>query len=620
MIPLPCIRARPGALTENRFPLSNTHNPGPSHKFMKPTRRTILSLAALASLAMLAPSHAGTATAGTLATFDELADLDLSGDFLYALNTGQDVYYGNPVGDPYAGGTWGSGTQGNGQNLTVGDASFMADMWNINDEGRNWNKDDANPNSDAAVFGTNDDWRFFPERGANNTGNDDGGIAGLANYVSGYQSQNAKWQSPYEGKHDHDTSNLFSGDSSTDATNLRTILSRSGTQNLGGYSGGLGVGERDITYDFDVIPGERYKLQILFYKNSDIDEGTTMRIDVEDVNVADKIDMSVDTDGDTQGLVYTYEFTAGDDTLNIDIGKRTDNADGGTAGRTIADVNAITLEGPASDFQLIIKPNASTLGNYDFTWDSSSNKVYDLVSNTNLDTSPLNWPVWDGRANIPSGGTTTTLENVPGGGDPTRFFAVVGKAPPPPPLVNGSFETPVGLNDGVSAALGSPWAPVPDPLPGMVWVETWNPPLSEYNLVDFPDGDNVCYVFFDVPAPGSAFGASQVLTETFAANTNYMVTVKVGRSNTYDWPGFRVVLLAGGTVLASDEDPSTTAPTAGNFINSTVSYTYDAGDVGLVGQSLEIRLLSRGVIVDGAGANGWEVDFDDVSFTATPAP
>ena len=115
------------------------------------------------------------------------------------------------------------------------------------------------------------------------------------------------------------------------------ILSRSGTQNLGGYNGGLGVGERDLTYDFAVTAGETYKLQVLFFMTGT--EHTGMRIAVEGVNVADNIDLFAGTDHATEGIVYTATFEATDDTLQLLIGRRTDGG-----GSSIGDVNAITLE------------------------------------------------------------------------------------------------------------------------------------------------------------------------------------------------------------------------------------------------------------------------------------
>ena len=53
-------------------------------------------------------------------------------------------------------------------------------------------------------------------------------------------------------------------------------------------------------------------------------------------------------------------------------------------------------------------------------------------------------------------------------------------------------------------------------------------------------------------------------------------------------------------------------------IISTVNYVYDAGDAGLAGEPLEIRLLSRGVDVESVGSSipGWAVEFDNVEFSS----
>jgi len=103
----------------------------------------------------------------------------------------------------------------------------------------------------------------------------------------------------------------------------------------------------------------------------------------------------------------------------------------GGAGQPAAELSGATS-------QLVITPNATTAGHYDFSWDSQAGKLYDLVSETNLATTPDAWPVWQGNADIASGGTTTILPDIPGGGDSTRFFAVVEKDPPP--LLEEDFD------------------------------------------------------------------------------------------------------------------------------------------------------------------------------------
>ena len=84
-----------------------------------------------------------------------------------------------------------------------------------------------------------------------------------------------------------------------------------------------------------------------------------------------------------------------------------------------------------------------------------------------------------------------------------------------------------------------------------------------------------------------------------------------------------VQLLPGGTVLA--EDNNTLWPDYRKWLTSTVAYTYDSADAGLVGQSLEIRLLNKGIDMDapeGAEWDGWDivgVEFDNVVLTPEPA-
>ena len=200
-----------------------------------------------------------------------------------------------------------------------------------------------------------------------------------------------------------------------------------------------------------------------------------------------------------------------------------------------------------------------------------------------------------------------------------EFFAVLERDPPPPAVLNTSFEEPV-TGDGLFGLLAAPWTAVN--LPGTASTDIWNPTGNDYAAI--PDGDNVCSVYIPGNAPGVAFGVSQVLARNYAAGTDYTLTVRVGRAaaapgSDYDWPGFRVELWAGGVLLGSDEDPTTTAPAAGSFITSTVSYDHTTGPSATVGDALEIRLLSRGQDVDGVGASsaGFSVEFDQVEFTVT---
>jgi len=137
-----------------------------------------------------------------------------------------------------------------------------------------------------------------------------------------------------------------------------------------------------------------------------------------------------------------------------------------------------------------------------------------------------------------------------------------------------------------------------------------------HGLTAAPEGQNVVYT--ENSPVGTANGVAQVLNETFAANMDYTLTVEVGNSWAYYWSGYSVQLLAGGTVIA--EDYNTLWPDYMLWDTSTVAYTYDPGDSGLVGQPLEIRLLNLGIDMDQAAPSVVGVEFDAVSLDAIPEP
>jgi len=256
-------------------------------------------------------------------------------------------------------------------------------------------------------------------------------------------------------------------------------------------------------------------------------------------------------------------------------------------------------------FALRIAPNPDPMnaGHYDFEWDSEDGKVYDLVSATDLSTAPAGWPVWSGRANIASEGTITTLDPVPGGDDPNRFFAVIEKDPP---LLNGSFE--------------KPGAPSGQILPADDW-DVHNPagvPISAGDVATYepgdapPPGEWVGSVY--APAAAAAdYGFSQVLGETFAADTDYGVSMQLRDGSLAGASGapYKIQLVSGTTILAED-DNSVALTTA--WAPRTISYTGTpvSGPVPAPGDPLELRILIKaGATTDHA------VDCDQVTFTAT---
>ena len=112
---------------------------------------------------------------------------------------------------------------------------------------------------------------------------------------------------------------------------------------------------------------------------------------------------------------------------------------------------------------------------------------------------------------------------------------------------------------------------------------------------------------------GTENGLSQTLGTPFQADASYTLTVKVANTKfTSGFPGYRVQLVANGTVLAEDDNSQSIAEDS--LVTRTVNYSYNAAlHSGLVGQPLEIRLLSKGL------ASSEEVAFDDVQLSATLA-
>ncbi len=173
------------------------------------------------------------------------------------------------------------------------------------------------------------------------------------------------------------------------------------------------------------------------------------------------------------------------------------------------------------------------------------------------------------------------------------------------PVTNAGFEDPVLAEDDWTWVDVPGWTPVGGEAPGV-----WHVTSTDFDPVVAPEGQNVLYT---ENAVGDGAGVAQVLTETFAANTNYTLAVEVGNSYYYYFAGYSVQLLAGGTVIAEDND--TLWPDYMTWATSTVQYTYDSADSALVGQPLEIRLLNLGLDKDSPTDNTVGVEFDNVTLS-----
>jgi hypothetical protein len=154
-------------------------------------------------------------------------------------------------------------------------------------------------------------------------------------------------------------------------------------------------------------------------------------------------------------------------------------------------------------------------------------------------------------------------------------------------------------------------------------VGVWNPGIESYSG-EAPEGKNVGFVYMPTYAPtlvsigsGSA-GLSQTLSSSLSANTLYTLQVEVGNTGgvfgTIDdsgFPGYRVEFLAGGTLLAVDDN--TLNPTDGTFETSSLSFQTPLAPPNL-GAPLEIRLINLNI------GPGNEVNFDNVRLEATSVP
>jgi len=193
--------------------------------------------------------------------------------------------------------------------------------------------------------------------------------------------------------------------------------------------------------------------------------------------------------------------------------------------------------------------------------------------------------------------------------------AIVHGAPVPVP--NHSFESPATPpNSFITNAPPTGWAPYGDSLDfsGRT-IGVLNPNSTELYLDAVPDGSNVGVTFL-MPQMNDEAGLQQTLAATLQTLTQYTLTVEVGNLANdgtpfafEGFPGYRIDLLAGTTVIASDDD--TLLPDEGRFLTSTVQVTIGATHPN-AGEPLTIRLVNLDA------APGIEVNFDDVRLDATP--
>ena len=150
-----------------------------------------------------------------------------------------------------------------------------------------------------------------------------------------------------------------------------------------------------------------------------------------------------------------------------------------------------------------------------------------------------------------------------------------------------------------------------------VWVaESWgsgvtNPDPNYCYEGVAAEGRNIAYV---AGYPGYDEGLNQTLSVRLTADTQYDLSVMVGNPYIYNGTDttndYRIELISGQKVVASDTGPSPVHPVDPNWIEASLTHhsgPSKASDPNL-GKFMRIRLIS----VDN-GTNGWELNFDDVN-------
>lgn len=192
-------------------------------------------------------------------------------------------------------------------------------------------------------------------------------------------------------------------------------------------------------------------------------------------------------------------------------------------------------------------------------------------------------------------------------------------------IANHDFET-GGLADNSNSAfpgtIPTGWVAMPGAAPSGGFFGYFNPVNGAGGYVSGVSGTpgvtgtmagpNVFYF----GSSSSGQGIQQTLAATFAANTDYTLTVARGTRNSNFNNTLRMSLLAGSTVLTTRDVAPEPSGSRGTFLDYFTTYTYSAADAGLVGQALIVRFQE----IDNPGNPQFEVDIDNVRLSAVPEP
>ncbi len=158
------------------------------------------------------------------------------------------------------------------------------------------------------------------------------------------------------------------------------------------------------------------------------------------------------------------------------------------------------------------------------------------------------------------------------------------------------------------------------------WVGTLMPTAPIFFNSGAPQGNRVAIAFnFSGTGNLGEYGVQQTLAANLQPNSQYRLQVEVGNIasgiavsgeffNLDGFPGYRIDILAGGTVIASDNNSLSGSLAEGEWGTSVIELLTDAAHP-LLGQELAIRLVNLNVVDPLFPLADLEVDFDDVRMT-----
>lgn len=166
---------------------------------------------------------------------------------------------------------------------------------------------------------------------------------------------------------------------------------------------------------------------------------------------------------------------------------------------------------------------------------------------------------------------------------------------------------------------------------GTFFIGTLTPTAPTFFTSGAPEGQRVGIAFNYFGSGGlGEYGMQQTLSATLQANMTYSLDVEIGniasgtaQNGTFfdisGFPGYRVDLLAGGVLLAQDNNSLAGSIAEGEFATTNVSFSTGAAHAQL-GQALQIRLVNLNVVDASAPNADLEVDFDNVRLNASSVP